>query len=434
MPNLSGRKNTVKPQYYPYDELTGNHSIWLLHVALIDRESYIVYGWLQEVQSVEDVQGQYLALSYTWGPPLMGGFEPDVPFRPRFRFILFPLGLEHAGDHQTTFPMSHEMEYRIRTTVFTTHYELPLAQNLSDFFLTVDLAVSFQATGGALPLWIDALCINQQDSTEVNRHLMIMGDVYNWCRKTLVWLGPDSRDLGGVEWILGEAGEEIIKQRPQDETTADQRISHWLSNKNIVMEEFWRDLGVQIPPATIHRHTRDFGPVAESFISRGMSAQGSLFLTWLSWCRFFNSRAWFHRAWVMQEVAAVPGVFVVAGTLHFAWERLFDMDRLLCWGSQYLTFNSALIPLLGLQGKVHGPHYDMYLAWYRSLYKLYFPTEVQKSMPSDGGDLFSRSWSLLCDIPGRRSQASLETRSAASSALPVEPCPSCLSPRIWLTG
>ena len=71
MPSLGLQKNTVKPQRYPYGKLPGPYSIRLLHIGLIDRENYVVYAWLQEVESVEDVANKYLALSYTWGSPMM---------------------------------------------------------------------------------------------------------------------------------------------------------------------------------------------------------------------------------------------------------------------------------------------------------------------------------------------------------------------------
>lgn len=74
--------------------LHGPVSIRLLHVSFVDRVNCIIYGWLQEVTSIDDVNGGYFALSYTWGSPLLEGFEPEERGRPRFRLILFPHGSE----------------------------------------------------------------------------------------------------------------------------------------------------------------------------------------------------------------------------------------------------------------------------------------------------------------------------------------------------
>ncbi|EME87067.1 uncharacterized protein MYCFIDRAFT_124708, partial [Pseudocercospora fijiensis CIRAD86] len=39
-------------------------------------------------------------------------------------------------------------------------------------------------------LWIDALCINQQDTRERESQILMMGDIYRFATRTLVWLGP----------------------------------------------------------------------------------------------------------------------------------------------------------------------------------------------------------------------------------------------------
>jgi hypothetical protein len=57
-------------------------------------------------------------------------------------------------------------------------------------------------------LWIDAICINQQDITEHEQQVGIMGDIYRNAKQTPVWLGD------------GPAGHELIfsmLQRMYDE-------------------------------------------------------------------------------------------------------------------------------------------------------------------------------------------------------------------------
>jgi hypothetical protein len=40
------------------------------------------------------------------------------------------------------------------------------------------------------PIWIDAICINQDDTVEKSVHVAKMGDVYRMAREVVVWLGP----------------------------------------------------------------------------------------------------------------------------------------------------------------------------------------------------------------------------------------------------
>lgn len=41
-------------------------------------------------------------------------------------------------------------------------------------------------------LWIDALCINQDDASEKNQQVSLMADIYRQCSECLVWLGNDT--------------------------------------------------------------------------------------------------------------------------------------------------------------------------------------------------------------------------------------------------
>jgi hypothetical protein len=45
-----------------------------------------------------------------------------------------------------------------------------------------------------LPIWIDAICINQGDDEEKGHQVHRMGDVYRRANKVVVWLGPAEND------------------------------------------------------------------------------------------------------------------------------------------------------------------------------------------------------------------------------------------------
>ncbi|KUJ15542.1 uncharacterized protein LY89DRAFT_588051, partial [Mollisia scopiformis] len=40
-------------------------------------------------------------------------------------------------------------------------------------------------------IWVDALCINQEDNCEKGRQILRMGDIYKQSQKTIAWLGSD---------------------------------------------------------------------------------------------------------------------------------------------------------------------------------------------------------------------------------------------------
>lgn len=45
-----------------------------------------------------------------------------------------------------------------------------------------------------LLLWIDGLCINQQDNDEKNHQILLMRRIYQRSACTIVWLGPEDKD------------------------------------------------------------------------------------------------------------------------------------------------------------------------------------------------------------------------------------------------
>jgi Heterokaryon incompatibility protein (HET) len=51
-------------------------------------------------------------------------------------------------------------------------------------------------------LWVDALCINQNDIDERNAQVRIMADIYRDAKRVLVWLGESSRDFEkAIKWM-----------------------------------------------------------------------------------------------------------------------------------------------------------------------------------------------------------------------------------------
>ncbi|OCL15030.1 HET-domain-containing protein, partial [Glonium stellatum] len=41
----------------------------------------------------------------------------------------------------------------------------------------------------SIMIWIDALCINQEDSVERSHQVGMMGDIYRFTREALIWIG-----------------------------------------------------------------------------------------------------------------------------------------------------------------------------------------------------------------------------------------------------
>jgi len=130
--------------------------------------------------------------------------------------------------------------------------------------------------GANLPLlWIDQICINQQDQEEREHQVGIMSDIYSGAAEVMVWLGDEDEIENFPQ--LSCAVDHLSKYRG-DPTTA--RIQTSLIRKSDQAEQGYRGL---------------------------LSLWG---------------RPWFERLWVRQEVALAKQVTFYCGTRNFTLKKL----------------------------------------------------------------------------------------------------------------
>ncbi|RDW71675.1 hypothetical protein BP5796_07709 [Coleophoma crateriformis] len=125
----------------------------------------------------------YIALSYTWGPPL------------------------ETEESIAAYTAEPSCILRLNTPHGVQILEIP--RNLEEGLQ--------QATKTApdVYFWADAICINQDDIPERSAQVKFMGDIYSKCTGTIVWLGKDTSNLGEF-WELHKALVPRIYQYVQD--------------------------------------------------------------------------------------------------------------------------------------------------------------------------------------------------------------------------
>ncbi|KAI1308851.1 ankyrin repeat and SAM domain-containing protein 6 [Xylaria venustula] len=116
-------------------------------------------------------------------------------------------------------------------------------------------------------LWIDAICINQEDDTERNLQVKRMGTIYSFARRVIVWLGPEAEDSTHALSTLQSLASQV-------ELTVDNSLC-------------------ATPGASQPDWYHPFYPLPPEIFNK---------TTWSSIKSLF-SRAWFSRVWVTQEVA-----------------------------------------------------------------------------------------------------------------------------------
>ncbi len=115
-------------------------------------------------------------------------------------------------------------------------------------------------------LWVDAVCINQDDVVEKNHQVHLMKDIYGGATRVLVWLGEERHDTRAV-WELFDLLEAGYQTRLERREQDLKDTSKWLGPR-------LNPLGKDLPPPS--------DPIWKSM-------------------RAFLDSPWFSRIWTYQE-------------------------------------------------------------------------------------------------------------------------------------
>ena len=195
----------------------------------------------------------FYALSYTWGNP----FPPLTPEKDVYNETV--QCILTSGDVECNFDVT---------------------RNLFD---ALDRLVRKGING---PLWIDALCINQDDTGERQEQVAIMGQVYAFAQEVIVWLGPASvLDKDAVTLhneFLPALRRHFGGSMPRPEELEALSLSKLLG------------LGLLSDPRTLTSYA------------------------WFRW------RAWFQRAWTFQEAFLARRIKILYDNHIIEWCDLMD--------------------------------------------------------------------------------------------------------------
>lgn len=157
----------------------------------------------------------------------------------------------------------------------------------------LDVVSALVPPGATLHLWIDAICINQDDPYERASQVAIMGDIYRQAQQVIIFLGTaDDTSTRAMDLLQLTRG---FIQANGDVLPA------------MRIEDFEKlSLGAGIPPAS-------WAAVAQLL-----------------------SRPWFNRCWTVQEVALASDAVVVCGAHAVRWDEL-------CQLSQWVVDNNGIL-------------------------------------------------------------------------------------------
>jgi hypothetical protein len=248
----------------------------------------------------------FYALSYTWGNPHANG----VDFTAHFNLVNEDYGVSHRS------PIVCDGQLlKVQKNLLDILGEFLAAfRNPEPGSLTTSPFPDVLAQGEA-GIWIDAICINQDDNEERAQQVRIMDNIYSKAAETIVWLGcADEYTPAAVDTIRRVAA-------------------------------YPKAAFVQSEASPFRRQD------PEIYAKSNLPYTG-----WMDWCSLaaLLKRQWFSRLWIIQETILSRSLVLFCGKHQIAWTDLVKAARIiearchaLGWNpsTMFLQIHEVAVPL-----------------------------------------------------------------------------------------
>jgi len=184
--------------------------------------------------------------------------------------------------------------------------KVPISINGQDFLVTTNLddalrhlrPLTSDEESSCLALWVDAVCINQENSNERDAQVRRMRIIYEQAERVILWLSK-----------LNEPADESLQVELSQWTIgAIEENTEGKARSAIV-------LALCLKEEVDHRQSSEVSMRLED-CTHADSLQ-----VWFQLARLFN-RPWFERLWIIQELAVSRNAIVQWGNLQTGWPTL----------------------------------------------------------------------------------------------------------------
>ena len=169
-------------------------------------------------------------------------------------------------------------------------------------------------------LWIDQLCINQEDTGERNQQVTLMGDIYSLARKVVVWLGPSDDETITV-WTVLQKVSELQHFEPHEVYDLPRKKLQLLqAPESRLSSPGYYERAVAQPKLSSSKDLREFPDLPAGDAPEWKAVEQ------------FLQRPWFSRMWTYQEVVLSRICIVHCGSYSMSWSDLSDSCKAITYG------------------------------------------------------------------------------------------------------
>jgi hypothetical protein len=176
-------------------------------------------------------------------------------------------------------------------------------------------------TDRSLNIWIDAICINQDDNEEKSHQVQMMGKIYKSCVEVLAWLGPADDESDTAMEKFESIGNKAIEAGIQDFRAAD--MANWFE------------------PGGDERVCRIKVTLNELAVQEGRGLYHQSMIP-------FSKRDYWTRVWMVQEISLAPTVTIVCGSKRLSFTTFGA-------ASNFVAFARWTLHTRSLSGSGHAP-------------------------------------------------------------------------------
>jgi len=199
----------------------------------------------------------------------------------------------HPGRHDAAIdctmrivPLAGKPQYEALSYVWgESSGSAPIRIQNHEVLITTNLYAALRRLRGvatARTLWVDQLCINQQDEEEKRKQVLLMGDIYKQCVRCLIWFGEiPSEPRAGFTIADAEAALSFIRD------LADVTVCRMSAVPDLLAD----------------------GPNGDA-VRRAFGAM------------FMYGNVWWSRIWTVQEATLPPSARIGWGPLAISWDTL----------------------------------------------------------------------------------------------------------------
>jgi Heterokaryon incompatibility protein (HET) len=166
-----------------------------------------------------------------------------------------------------------------------------------------DALCHLQCSDIAPAIWIDSICINQEDVTEKAVRVEKMGTIFSKAKAVIIWLGPQLKHSDAICGTIQQLPMHLAKRSGFESGDIDDFI------QAIADVESPKDF-VELLSECLHASREE--------VESGLTAQNFL----LTFVTLFANIKWWRRAWVIQEFILAKECFFQLGL------RRIDSDAL----------------------------------------------------------------------------------------------------------